>query len=158
MEFRAPSRSLSQQLRARLHDVASSPAQQCSLARNCWDNDVLVALNTTDPPDWMSSGLTTCQTSKAAFWGSDAVTVKAAMELHSGSECFKYFTPAHTERCLKVIEGLKREREYAWCADACMHFPVCISEGVAVLCYAVTVEVQTLSGVLDSSCERASSP
>ena len=69
------------------------------------------ALNNTDPPNWLRLGVNTTQSSKAAFWGSDAVTVKAAVELHSESECFKYLTAAHRERCLEAIAGL--EREYA---------------------------------------------
>jgi hypothetical protein len=69
-----------------------------------WDIELQVQLRENDPGRDEGPRLLLIDTSLAALWGCNAVTTTAAARLSASSECFKYFSEHHRDRCLQVIQ------------------------------------------------------
>jgi hypothetical protein len=77
----------------------------------CWDDDLIEGIREHDPAKSERIDLQFYDTSAAALWGCNAITIKAAAQLTADSECFQYFSVHHREGVLNAIACAVRGAE-----------------------------------------------
>jgi hypothetical protein len=96
------------------HITGEEELSKLGVTMMCWDADLMNALRGDDHLLALSEvgDIATesrerfefITTSKAALWGCNAVTIKAAAQLTAHSECFKHFSEKHRNELLQVIK------------------------------------------------------
>jgi hypothetical protein len=83
----------------------------------CWDDILQDQLAEFDAARTEQLDTSLECTSRAALWGCNAVTITAAAELNADSECFRYFSAHHRNRCLQAIARAHAQQGKGMCAD-----------------------------------------
>ena len=87
-----------------MHAIGEEQPSTSEATIMCWDDRLWQQLREDDPGQDEDSELLLIDSTRAALWGCNAVTTTAAARLSASSECFRYFSENHRNRCLQAIE------------------------------------------------------
>jgi hypothetical protein len=93
------------------HMLGEKALAEAGITNLAWDNQLLEELCKGDPNTGLKFDAEYDCTNRAALWGCNAITIKAAAQLTADSECFQYFSVQHRNKLLKAIQRAVRGAE-----------------------------------------------